>query len=58
MSEYSDDQSQPGVTPLEEQAARALDELSADQIHELLRRVADGSAPPSAARPLCARTHD
>lgn len=43
MSEHSDDESQPGVILLEEHAARALEELSAEQVHQL-RRVADGSA--------------
>ncbi len=44
MSECSDDGPRRGVTPLQVQAARALDELSVEEVHELLRRVADGSA--------------
>lgn len=46
MSEYFDEDPKPGVTLLEVQAARALDELSVEEVHDLLRRVADGSATP------------
>ncbi|WP_107661049.1 hypothetical protein [Nocardia suismassiliense] len=44
MTENSEEQPLPDIITLEEQAARALDELSAEQLHELLRRVGDGIA--------------
>lgn len=39
-----DDRPRPGRSPLREQAARAFDEISVDEIRELLVRVLDGTA--------------
>lgn len=57
MSENSDEQATPGFTTLEEQASRALDELTAERVQELLRRVADGNATAEERRQVARWGH-